>query len=66
MEKQLKLYVWEDVLTDYTPGIMFALAESPEEARELIREKCDYVGEELEQEPECYETPVGFAVWGGG
>ena len=33
----MKLYVWHDVLTDYTSGVMFALAESPEHARETIR-----------------------------
>lgn len=36
MSNSLKLYVWENVLTDYTSGIMFALATSVEEARELI------------------------------
>jgi len=35
----MKLYVWEYVLTDYTDGIMFALANSVEEARELIRKE---------------------------
>lgn len=28
-----KLYVWEGVLTDYTDGIMFAIAENPLKAR---------------------------------
>jgi len=32
----VKLFVWQDVLTDYTSGIMFALANSVEEAREVI------------------------------
>jgi hypothetical protein len=32
---KLRLYVWENVLIDYTDGIMFALAESVEQAREL-------------------------------
>ena len=31
-----KLYLWTDVLADYTPGVMFALADSADEARELI------------------------------
>lgn len=34
--KKLKLYVWEGVLTDYTDGVMFALAHNVEEAREVI------------------------------
>jgi hypothetical protein len=31
-----KLYVWEGVLTDYTDGIIFALAETAEQARESV------------------------------
>ena len=31
--KKLKLFVWHDVLTDYTSGVMFALAPTVEEAR---------------------------------
>jgi len=33
---RLRLYVWEGVLTDYTSGVMFALASSPARAREAI------------------------------
>ena len=67
VKKKLKLYVWEDVLTDYTSGVMFALATSADEARSLILKKCDYVpSDDLAQEPKCIETPEGFAVWGGG
>jgi hypothetical protein len=36
---KLRLYVWENVLTDYTDGIMFALAESVEQARELCYQR---------------------------
>ena len=32
----LKLYVWEDVMTDYSSGIAFALAHNIRQARELI------------------------------
>jgi len=70
----MKLYVWEYVLTDYTDGIMFALANSVEEARELIRkedpvaaghrESSSYQPELLE-EPDVYDSPVGFTMWGG-
>ena len=50
----LKLYVWEDVLWDYTKGVMFALAETVEEARTLILASADYadVKRDLEQEPD--------------
>jgi hypothetical protein len=67
MNEDLKLYVWEDVLADYTSGIMFALARSESEARELILKNCSFVpDEDLAKEPKVYETPIGFAVWGGG
>lgn len=64
----MKLFVWEDVLIDYTGGVMFALADSVEEARAAILKENDFstVREDLQQEPKVYETVVGFAVWGGG
>jgi len=67
----LKLYVWEDVLTDYTSGtsgIAFALAESIEQAREIIREKglSDYGMKDLDSDPLVVEQPEGFYLYGGG
>lgn len=35
----MKLYIWNDVLCDYTCGVLFALAENVDEARELIFNK---------------------------
>ncbi|MFA5300454.1 MAG: hypothetical protein WC389_19890 [Lutibacter sp.] len=71
--KKLKLYVWEKVLTNYTSGVMFALAENAEHARKLICEsECinfesthSTVKNELNSEPKEYSVPVGYAVWGG-
>lgn len=64
----LKLYVWEDVLTDYTSGIAFALAESIEQAREVIREKglSEFRMNELDGDPLVVEQPEGFYFYGGG
>lgn len=76
----MKLYVWRNVLNDYTSGVMFALAESEEQARELVREKCECIERNRRNEttyiciqcrdslidPDVYETPIGFAIWGGG
>lgn len=63
----LKLFVWHDVLTDYTSGVMFALAHDVEEARKLIHVNCSYLIEtDLELQPTVYDAPIGFAVWGGG
>jgi len=37
--RKLKLYVWENVLREYTCGVMFALAYSVADARKLIIKK---------------------------
>ena len=71
MTNKLRLYVWEDVLTGYTSGVMFALAESVEAARNMIIEAYseqggDELKKDLECEPDVYEKPFGFALWGGG
>lgn len=68
---KLKLFVWKDVLCDWTCGVVFALAKSEEQARQLILED----GEDWEQNvlkssisgsPEVYDSPKGFHIWGGG
>jgi hypothetical protein len=70
MKRNIKLFVWTDVLTDYTSGIMFALAETADEARSLIRKEVGYesstVDEDLKKEPSIYTDKIGFKVWGGG
>jgi hypothetical protein len=65
---KLKLYVWEDVLEDYTQGVMFALAPNKEEARRLIAEKMGYDRpvSDLNQEPKEVTKPEGFYLYGGG
>ena len=35
-EEELKMYVWEDVLCDYSCGVMFALAHNVDEARREV------------------------------
>jgi hypothetical protein len=67
----MKLFVWDNVLTDYTSGIMFAIAPDVEDARkQLIAEWSDLstVAEDLATEPKVYRTDrrVCRAVWGGG
>jgi len=67
--RKLKLYVWNNVLTDWTSGVMFALARSPEHARKIILAKSGYdtVRADLEaNEPEEVTKAEGFMVWGGG
>lgn len=67
MRKKLRLYVWQGVLTDYSDGIMFALAFSADHARELLLADCSYIPKgDLAQVPQAFDTPVAFSVWGGG
>ncbi len=65
----MKLYVWEDVLSDYTSGMMVAVAPSVEKAREELLKKCSYIpNEDLFKPPQERDLsyPVAFVVWGGG
>jgi hypothetical protein len=65
----LKLYVWDEVLTDWTSGIIFALAKSEEQARELVMEEngeSEYVRKEIAKAPKVYTTPMASLTWGGG
>jgi len=70
VKKKLKLYVWENVLADYYPGIMFALASSPDNARKLIIQKNSQENKnsitplDLSQTPRCVESQEGFIRWG--
>ena len=62
--KKLKLYVWEDVLRDYSTGIAFAYAENSIEARKLVLEKLGYNHEDLCEEPREINAKEGFAKYG--
>lgn len=38
-KSKLKLYIWTEFEPDYTDGLAFAIAETEEEARELVRKE---------------------------
>ena len=65
----MALYVWHDVLEDYTSGIAFALARSRAEAWRVL-ERDDPVAARVVREsgakPKRYDTARAFAIWGGG
>lgn len=66
----LRLYVWEPVLTDWTSGIAFALARSPQEAKAKLLDaglgEHHWKGTKLDGvEPEVVEAPAGFYCYGG-
>lgn len=65
--KDLKLFVWEGVLVDYTEGVMFALAPDVETARKmLLTQISTYDETDLAKEPDVYTEPFALAVCGGG
>lgn len=64
---KLRLYVWEGVLQDYTPGMAVALATSPAHARQLFRKKMDGgLPSDLQLKPLTVTKPAAFYVYGGG
>jgi len=65
MMAKLKLFVWEDVLTDYTPGIAFALAETEQEAREILLKKEECLGTYHSfnaKKPKVYDNKMGIVL----
>lgn len=68
--EDLKLFVWEGVLCDHTPGIAFAQARNEDHAKRLII--ADHgPSAELEEElkknaPQIHDGPVAYTLTGGG
>lgn len=63
---KLKMFVWVDVLTNYTSGMMVALAHNVEEARTLLLAKCPHLPpEDLAKFPYEITKPEAFIVSGG-
>jgi hypothetical protein len=64
----LKLYVWTNVLADWSSGMIVALAHSKEEALELVKSECGSLefNEASVTEPKVYTQPHAECVWGGG
>ena len=68
----LRLFVWDNALSDYAPGIIVALAPGVAEARQEVpvslKEEWheSVVRRETENEPRVYDTPVARVVFGGG
>lgn len=58
MVKGLKLFVWPEFQPDYSKGLAFAIAESEEEAKNLIYEQTDI---EYEEGSEFYPE---YPIWG--
>jgi len=46
--KLLKLFVWDNFCPDYSPGVAFAIAESEQQAKEMITRYFDSVTRSVE------------------
>lgn len=63
--KKLKLFVWQGFCPDYTSGLAVAVAETEEQARELV---CKFNGREPYEwgTLEIHDVaPMAFSVCGG-
>jgi sugar-specific transcriptional regulator TrmB len=65
----LKLFVWENVLTDYTEGLVCVLAHDEAEAWKLLKKKDELAVFILKRDgnkPKVVTKPEAFVVHGGG
>lgn len=74
-DSSYKLYLWREALCDHTCGVMFAIAKSKEEAKEIVKKA--FLDEHtyplpkyylVDEEPEVIplNQPFGFTRYGGG
>lgn len=61
----MKMYVWENVLTDCTSGMVCALAPDLETAFALIGAKDNVAVDLLGAPTDVVTEPAAFVVWGG-
>jgi hypothetical protein len=72
----MNLYIWkgDGVLTDYTDGMIVALASNLDEANKAIQTKCSYAVDSYNPDEPTevinlqnpYHTPKAWICWGGG
>lgn len=65
----MKLFLWRNVLYNYTAGMAFAIAASADEARGMLIRQADiHAGDDFAKEPEVHELTEPFCafVYGGG
>ena len=57
-----KLYVWDDVLSDYTTGIAFAIAKTKKQAVELLLSEWDAAADDRENNivPKSHTGTCGY------
>jgi len=65
----MKIFYWDQVLADYTYGMMVAVAEDVDSARAALLLKCPHIPDhDLFKEPQVFEIekPWAETCWGGG
>ena len=71
----MKVYIWEEALSDYYPGLAVAVAPNLRAAKKAVRTaygvKSDYLEQDLKQPPKVITItddmpPVAWTVSGGG
>ena len=66
-ETTMKMFVWENVLTDWTSGLVCVLAENLEQAVELLKEKYPSETPQIDMSQlQVVTEPEAFLVYGGG
>lgn len=64
---ELSMFVWEQFNPDYTDGLAVAIAETVEQAQELVQQRQGYEVDDwgpVQQLP--VTEPIAFCVSGGG
>ena len=79
MSNKLNLYVWDNVLKQYSDGTILVFAESVEKARDLLMieswnmtynevsslsENKGQVWNDIQSEPRIIDKPEAFVCWG--
>lgn len=71
----MKLYIWYGVLRGFSDGMVFAMAETVEQARQVVRERAmergsstmvGILAEATANDPEVVDGPFADWLWGGG
>ena len=62
-----KMYVWDNVLADHTPGMVCVLAVSRRQALSLLKKANESAWKECSKlEPYVYNKPGAVYCYGGG
>lgn len=62
----LKIYVWKEFCTDYTPGLAVAIAETVQDAQKMIAKELSFEPHEWGPCEEHPVQPFAACVTGGG